>query len=294
MPLADVAFYLNAYPLKLERTQPFWRVQLDQARASRASVQRRLGAPVWLAHGFAWAANQPSGESTPCDVDLHDQPDLHAFAVREGLLARALELGWDSWFVMHEFSAAPPGKGEHVGPVVVENVLKIRVGHEGVEEPMLLAVMSAATRWRMDGTLADPKYAPFAAGETALRLTGDGPRRGRIEQVKGSELLLAATGRHDAQRVPSAQYGLVARPALVNRFLAATSPDDARDIYKSVLVASGTLMSNRETFNRYAVKERYRRTEALIESFGREFALPNGNPVRIETTPLEIRVRSRQ
>ncbi len=291
MPLADVAFYLNAYPLDLARAQTFWCVRLAPGNSSRAEIRRRLGVPVWLADGSAWAVSEPAGESERRQVDLHEQPDLHAFAVRESLVARARSLRWDSWFVMHEFNATPPDAGKQAGPVIVEDVLKVRITHEGVHEPTLLAVMSASTRWRMDGTLADARYAPFASGETAVRLSGSGPRRARIERVHGGELLLAAT-RHQAEvHVQASDYGLVARPALVNRFLTATRPNEARDIYKSVLVASGTLMSNRETFNRYAVKERYRRTEGLIEQFGRELTLPNNSKARIDTTPLEIRVR---
>jgi hypothetical protein len=86
-----------------------------------------------------------------------------------------------------------------------------------VQEPYLDAdaavVVRARTRWRCAGTLADTGLHRFAFDEPAIRLAGDGPRRGHVAAVSADELWRRAGGA--SVSVAHGDYALVAGSRLV-------------------------------------------------------------------------------
>jgi hypothetical protein len=288
-----VGLFSNAYRLNLPDTQRFWCVSITgTGPRNRRQVEQELGVPVWMERDNAFTTEEVAGaDKLEFPTMTPERANLVLFGLREALRSRARECNWQHWFSMSEFRAVPPDQEETYGPVIVEPLLKVRVAHEGVKELEFLFVLSSGVRWRMSGDLTDTELAAVAPGESIFRLGGDGPERGTVVRVEGDDLYIAL-GKEELDEPHKAKdYSLVARPVLVNTFLNRTcSPDEARSVYHSLLVASGTLMAD-HSLNRYAVKGRYQSTEELINEFGRTFSLPTGGSVEIAGAPIEIFAR---
>jgi hypothetical protein len=286
--------FVNAYRLEVPQGLRFWKLEPSRtAGRSKRQMQRELGVPLWFSGNAAYSVS-PVAEATEIEVPAAADPPLTSFAIREALKSRAASLGWDSWFVMNEFNAVPPERARRQGPVLVDPVLKARVSHEGIEEREHIIILSSGVRWRMANDLRDANLAAVAPGETVFRLGGSGPERATVLRVEGDEVYLQV-GREERERpVSAADYTLVARPAVVHSYLARTVGDiEARDVYRGVLVASGTLMADVMSPNRYAVKERYQSTEELMAEFGRSLELPMGRTVEVAAKPIEIFIGSK-
>lgn len=286
--------FVNAYHLEVPQSLRLWRI--DESRSgnrTKREIERELGVAVWFSGSVGYSLSPVPGGSH-VDVLSAEDPPLTSFAIREALRNRAATLAWDQWLAMNELNVVPPNRSEQFGPVLVDPVLKARVAYEGMGEAEHIAILSSGVRWRMAASLEDSQLAAVAPGETAYRLQGSGPERATVLNVDGTDLFLRV-GREELDRpVSAADYSLVARPALVHSYLADTVGDvEARDHYRELLVASGTLMADVMSPNRYAVKERYQNTEALMAEFGRSWELATGGTIEVATAPIEIFVRPR-
>lgn len=139
---------------------------------------------------------------------------------------------------------------------VVEPELVVRLAEEAYVTSDAIAIVRTRSRWRTAATLADPQVAEWSVGESAIRLRGDGPRRGRVEISDGNTLRLRIGP--DTHSVNPADYALVVRSRLV---VAWRGTQALRDLN----VASGMLtVSNKR--NRYAVKDRFEMAGKMLRA----------------------------
>ena len=264
MPLPAVGLFLNAYPVSCSGSHRFSRFPLPEGDWSNARRERErsLGQPVVIHADAAWVIGEhPDGETV--EVACDEQPQLHQFLLRDALQRQAADRNFDTWFGFGgELWAVQRGTFAPVGPILVEPLLKSRFTHEGAMGGLVVLVIRWQVRWRFSGDLADPQLAEWGAGESAVRIEGDGPRRGRIVEVADDVLRLELRG-GEVREVASQNYALVARPALVQRFLRTNDPANYSDIYRQLQVASGTLEPSGRR-NRYQVKEREQKALARL------------------------------
>ena len=78
---------------------------------------------------------------------------------------------------------------------VLEPQLVARFAQEAYIEADAVIVVRARTRWRSARTLAELDLQRLAVGERAVRIDGDGPRRGLVDSVSADELHLGSEAR---------------------------------------------------------------------------------------------------
>jgi hypothetical protein len=281
---------LNAYPVECDGPHRFTRFAVPRGdwQQIRREMEERLRVPVQMFEGAAWVVGDRDG-GEPVDVECHEYPQLHQFILRNGLRSQAEAKGFETWFGFGgELSCVPRTTFVPIGPVLVEPVLRSRFAHEGVLGDLVVLVIRWQVRWRFAGDLTNAQIARWAAGENAVRIEGDGPRRGRIADVVGRTVQLLLRG-GDRRELPADNYALVARPPIVQRYLRTTVPEDAADLYRQIQVASGTLERSGRR-NRYQVKEREQRALSLLLEIGTDLVLPDGRNAHIADIPVEIRV----
>jgi hypothetical protein len=145
-----------------------------------------------------------------------------------------------------------------------------------------LAVARHATRWLLEQSLAEIQVQQVAIGESAVRVGGDGPRRGQVVGFEGSNVVLLV---RDAEvRVPAANYTLTANFAFIRRHHSA-------QVLRRLQVASGSLTATGQR-NRFAVKHRFAALAADLDAFGSVIELPGGGWATLEPEWLSVEVQS--
>ena len=143
----------------------------------------------------AWNGRRSSEPLLPLD-------GLRFWVLREVLIQHCHARGLDAWFRLG-------GKLHVVGltPAViedrfrVEHVLQLRVSREEYIDADALLTARHKTQWQTFDPISDPDIRGRATGQPAVRLAGDGPRRGWVNEVNGDRLVLGAGERH-ATRSP--------------------------------------------------------------------------------------------
>jgi hypothetical protein len=293
MPVA-AGTYINAFSITLPREQSVTRIAIPSNDASRRELEREHGTRLFFERGEAWTAEPIPGQPTE-QLSSQEHPFLHLFNIRQAVGARAAELGWDFWIQHGEMNAVREHTPNHIGPFVVQRVLKTRAAWEGVERLELLLVASAGVRWLVELPLTDAAVRQVAIGEHVLRRSGGSStlRRGRVDGFTASGVIFADREGNTQGEYPSEDYQLVARPDLVYRLLAARGEGSTSqaEIYRQLLVASGTLRPEDRRHNEYAVKDRFRATENLLAEFlggDRALRIANGVSARVASDPKEI------
>ncbi len=284
--------YINAFPVSIPASQAVTRIPLPRPDIGRRELEREHRTSLFIHDGAAWTAKSVSGQ-TQVGIAPQQHLPVHVFNLREALRAQAERLGWDFWIQHGEMSAVRPDVRETVDLFAIQSVLKARAVWEGLQAKELLLVASASVRWLVDRPLSDAAVQSIAIGEYVMRRAGvtHGPRRGRVDGFQNGKVLLADRGGGTPRAVSAAEYQLVARPALVHRLILASGRNyaDASLTYSKLLAASGTLRrEDNRTPNQYAVKDRFTETEGLLEAFGRDLTLANGETASIAEAPREI------
>lgn len=273
------ALYVNAYPLRFEGDVVLWRIERDEADDKR-ELEHHLGVALWGERQAFWASREPAGGGAVSQSFAATRPRGRVlFAAREAIVAHAAAQGRDAWFGRAgEMSFLGLLAPQELDRFVLEPQLVVRL----VQEPYLDAdagvVVRARTRWRSKERLDEPQVAAVAAGQPAVRLGGDGPRRGEIVSVGREELVLRAGPNEHS--VSPADYALVTGSRLVVAWR-------GQQVFRQLQVASGVLtVSNKR--NRYAVKDRFETAGRMLRSLGWPVALPGtgqmhlGSPIGVE------------
>lgn len=271
--------YVNAYPLTFEGDVVLWRIDRDEHDDKRA-LERQLGVALWGERQAFWAASEPAGRGAASQSFAASRPrGLVLFAAREALVEHALAQGRDGWFGRAgEMSFLGLLAPQELDRFVLEPQLVARLVQEPYLDADAAVVVRARTRWRSRGRLDDAQVAAVAPGEPAVRLSGDGPRRGVVVSVGNDEFVLRA-GPEEHSALP-ADYALVTGSRLVVAWR-------GQQVFRELQVASGVLtVSNKR--NRYAVKDRFEMAGRMLRALGWPVALPGtarmhlGSPIGVE------------
>lgn len=270
--------YLNAYALRFDGDVELWRMPRAEHDDKRA-LERELGVSLWGARDAFWSARRPDDSA----ASRQRMPVAHPrgrvlFAAREAIVDHARAADREAWFgragEVSCLGLLPPQETDRF---VLEPQLVMRLVQEPYIDIDAAVVVRARTRWRCAGTLADRDLQAHAIGEPAIRLTGDGPRRGRVEAVSAGELRLTVG---DATvTVSPTDYTLVAGSRLVVAYR-------GQHVLRDLQIASGVLtVASRR--NRYAVKNRFQMAGRMLRALNWPVSLPGGGRIELGS-PLHL------
>ncbi|MGO9900993.1 MAG: hypothetical protein ACLP0J_15170 [Solirubrobacteraceae bacterium] len=271
--------FVNAYDIAFHSDVTLWRFPRPDG-ADKHDAELAAGVSLWTDADTFWCTRKPVGASQARSVSLPtaDPGGLMLFAARDALVEHAHQAGRDAWFgrggEMHFMGLLASQTADRF---VLEPELVVRLVQEEFVDADALAVVRARTRWRSHEPLASPEVAARAVGERAVRLSGEGPRRARVEAVDGDELELRVGP--TVETVAAADYALIVGSRLA---VAWRGSEALRDLN----IASGVLtVSNKR--NRYAVKDRFVTAGRMLRALEWPVPLPTdatltlGKPVAI-------------
>jgi hypothetical protein len=257
----------------------------SEYKAVKDELQAELGQSVFVGQSFAYVAGEidhSRGHSVEVSCDI-ENGGVHLFDLRSAIVAEARNAGLDAWFVFGgEIRVTGFGEARHVGRVVVHPRLHLRVMTEGWDDPETFAIARARWRSLLAGSLADLDDIDSLIDETAERLDGDGPGRGKIVGFD-----------HDAEKVviqsgeaqsswPLADYSVAAYAALLTRRYGPGA-------FVDLQVATGSLTKSRKK-NLYVIKDRFRIAAEGLAAIGHKIPMPVGEAV-IEAGWSEARLQ---
>lgn len=254
-----------------------WRLAREESDVKR-DLEDELGLALWGERDAFWAARQPSGAAKRVLLTAAQPRGRVLFAVREAIVASAERAGRDAWFGRGgEMSCLGLVPAQQVDRFELEPQLVMRLVQEDYIDAEAAILVRAKTRWRCSGSLADRDVHAIAVGERAVRLKGDGPRAGVVEEVDVTGLQLRVGP--ESVRVTPESYALVAGSRLVAAWRGS-------EVLRDLQIASGVLtISNRR--NRYAVQERFRMAGQMLRSLEWPLPLPGGGSITLED-PIRI------
>ncbi len=272
--------FVNAYDIAFAGEVTLWRFPRPDG-ADKREAELAAGVSLWIDGDTFWSTRTPAGTSQASSLSIPTaDPDARVlFAARDALVEHAHQAGRDAWFgrggEMHFMGLLASQTADRF---VLEPELVVRLVQEEFIDADALVVVRARTRWRSEEPLASPEVAARAVGERAVRLSGDGPRRGRVEAVVGEELQLRVG--LTLQTVSSGDYALIVGSRLV---VAWRGSEALRDLN----IASGVLtVSNKR--NRYAVKDRFETAGRMLRALDWPVPLA-GNAAITLGRPVAIR-----
>lgn len=271
--------FVNAFELSAPAVYSLRRYARPDSRDARQRLERRIGHPLKESGDFVYAID---GHGEAIDFDPAGDPELHAFVVREALLAHAAGRGYDARVVFGEVRIhGLPGELSAHG-LRAQRGVRLRVA-AGVAVGRDLLFARHDMRWLFAGSLLDAKVRAAAPGAKAVRLEGDGPGRAEVNRLDGDEVVLRI--RRGSVRAPAAHYTLAAQPGLVRRHLGAAA-------LRWQQLSSGSLTESGRR-NRYAVKDRMGALAEDLGSFGLSLEFPRGGTLTISPQPVAIRISER-
>lgn len=257
----------------------------SEYKAVKDELQAELGQSVFVGERFAYASGEidhPRGHCVEVSCDV-ERGGVHLFDLRSAIVARARNAGLEAWFAFGgEIRVTGFGQARHVGRVIVHPRLHLRVMNEGWDDPETFAIARAHWRSLLAGSLADLDDIDSLIDETAERLGGDGPRRGRITGFdRNTKTVVIQTGEGESSW-PLDDYTIAAYAALLTRRYGAGA-------FVDLQVANGSLTRSRKK-NLYAIKDRFRVAAEGLAALGQTIPMPVGESL-IETGWSEARLQ---
>lgn len=277
------AVVLNSFRLRCPGAHHVTRLPRPKNREARKALERELRVSLFGGEKGAYAAGDLEAPGARViELSCDAEPGLHAFDLRAAIAFQARERGFAAGigFGGEIHVVGLPGE-QHVGSIVVQRRLRLRVIEEGWDEPETRVVARHGTRWLVAGTLADADARRHAIGESAERLAGQGPRRGDIVGFDGDRVTLQHHGREET--LPASDYALTASSSFVRRHHGPTT-------LRALQVASGSLTHSGQR-NQYAVKERFGAVADDLAAIGLVIEMPGGRQAIIEPDWVEVRIQ---
>ena len=257
----------------------------SEYKAVKDELQAELGQSVFVGQRFAYASGEidhPRGNCVEVSCDI-ENGGVHLFDLRSAIAAQAQNSGLDAWFVFGgEIRVTGFGEARHVGRVVVHPRLHVRVMTEGWDDPETFAIARARWRSLLAGSLADLDDIDSLIDETAERLDGNGPRRGKIVGFDHDAQTVLIQSGEDESSWPLADYSVAAYAALLTRRYGPGA-------FVDLQVATGSLTKSKRK-NLYVIKDRFRIAAEGLAAIGQTIPMPVGEAV-IETGWSEARLQ---
>jgi len=274
--------FLNTYPLVPSGRVALFEMPGALTERSRDELRDIVGVSIWADRDDALSYQPPQKmESSERLEEFTPVEGLTLFVIREAIVEHARTLGFDSWV----------GRASEIqitglpNPAIedcfrIEQGLALRVSREAyIEAPVVLTARHRSL-WRSADSLASPEVAVHAVGEPAVRLQGDGPRRGRVERVAGAVATLLV--RQEQVEVPSTDYTLAVNAALVARWRG------SRVLHRLRVTAGEMSVTGRR--NQHAVADRFKLAGDAVRRLGGVVPVAGGGEITISNRPVELRL----
>jgi hypothetical protein len=277
------AIALNSFSVLCPGTHRLSRLPRPSSKDERRCLERSIRSAVFLKGSYAYASASVAIENStvmdvPCDFDR----ELHLFDLRGCFAAQAQSAGFGARFGFGGLIFITGFAGDiEIDGIVVQRQLRARLVEEGTAASETWLVARHDTHWILAGTLASVELQEHALGESAERLSGDGPRKGEVIGVCDNSVTLRV-GNQEISVNPS-NYTLTANFGYVRRFY-------RPDTLSRLQVASQALTASGHR-NRYAVKDRYLQLREALDQLGWRIAMPADREAKIEQAWTEIRVQ---
>jgi hypothetical protein len=277
--------FLNSYPLDCSGSVRLFCLTGATARRPRRDLQDDLGVSVRVQDGQAFTYARPAaGGAETIDHSLSPVDDLAMFAIREALVEHCAGLGVEALI-------GRAGELRVTGLIAsaaedrfrIEHVLHLRVGREEFIDADAVLTARHRTAWRCAQPLTDRDVAARAVNERAVRVRGDGPRRGRVVRVGATSAVLRCGA--DEVEVAAADYTLGANAALIARWRGSA-------VLRRVRVTAGDLTVNGSR-NKHGIEDRFKLVGDAVRRLGGRVAVGEHGAVTIAVRPVQIRLESR-
>jgi hypothetical protein len=275
-------FYLNAFSLVPNGSVTLFEMRGALLEQRRDQLRDVVGVSVWADGRDALSYEEPRDfDAEERVVDLDPVTGLTQFVCREAIVHHARTLGFDAW-------VGRAGELQIVGlpnPAVedrfrLEQGLALRVSPEKFIDAPVVLTARHRTLWRSAEPLTDEEVAAHAPGQSAVRLRGTGPRRGRVEQVEGEVATLLY--RDETVEVAAADYALAVNAAMVARWRGSRVLQNLR-----VTAGEMTVTGRR---NQHAVADRFKLAGDGVRRLGETIPVTGGGELTISSRPIQVRV----
>lgn len=274
--------FLNAFSLVPNGSVALFEMRGALAERRRDELRDVVGVSVWADGRDAVSYEQPHDFEAEERVEaLNPASGLTLFVLREAIVHHARTLGFDSW-------VGRAGELQITGlptPAVedrfrLEQGLALRVSpEEFVEAPVVLTARHR-TLWRSAEPLTDAEVAARAPGQSAVRLRGGGPRRGRVDRVEGEVATLLY--RNKPVQVAAADYTLAVNAALVARWRGPR-------VLQTLRVTAGEMTVTGRR-NQHAVADRFKLAGDAVRLLGGTVPVAGGGEITISNRPIQVRL----
>ena len=206
-----------------------WRLPRGENDVKR-DREDELGLALWSERDAFWAAQQPPGMAKRVVLSATEPRGRVLFAAREAIVASAERAGREAWFGRGgEMSCLGLLPGQRVDRFELEPQLVMRA-------PLRTSTPTQRSSYGPRRACAVRGHSPtrisqaIAVGERAVRINGDGPRAGVIEEVDAIRLQLRLGS--DSVEVDPESYALVAGSRLVASWRGS-------EVLRDIQIASG-------------------------------------------------------
>ncbi|MGH2878996.1 MAG: hypothetical protein ACRDK4_05230 [Solirubrobacteraceae bacterium] len=275
--------FLNSYPLNCSGKLKLFRLSDGTAGRRRRELQADLGVAVRVEHGNAFTYAEPANVALETiDHPLSPVDELSMFAMREALLEHCRGLGFDASVGRAGellVSGAIPSATEDA--FRIEHVLYLRVGREEFIDADAILTARHRTAWRCAEPLSDPDVAAHALRARAVRLHGDGPRRGLVLAVDGATTKLRCGP--EELTVASSDYTLAVNAQVIANWRGSA-------VLRRVRVTTGDLTVSGKR-NQHGIEDRFKLVGDAVRSLGSKITVGEGR-IAIAARPVQIRVEA--
>ena len=276
--------FLNSYGVTPEGSAALYEMGGALSNQTVEDLRRVTGTEVWKEGKDAYSYVKPGAQhASRVEREMSEDDGVTLFVIREALIQHALSLGLDAW-ARRARDLEIRGLEELLTDDLfeIERVLVLRVTSERYVDAPFILTARPRSRWRCVASLTDAEVAKHALGESAVRIAGEGPRRGRVESITGSVTTLLSDG--EPTEVSSNDYTLAVNPALVSRWRGPA-------VLSSLRFTSGEITATHRR-NQHAVADRFKFMGAAIRRLGAEVPVSGGGKITIGA-PVQVRLESR-
>lgn len=276
------ALYLNSYALTLNGDVSLFQMRNAAVDRTRAELRRLTGADVFVEDEHAYAYREPANVETEIITEPLIPPDsLRLWAAREALVEHCQGLGAEAWFgfggELHVLGLTPPAIEDRFR---IDHVLVLRVSREAYVDAHALLTARHRTQWRTVDPISVADVRARAGGRTAVRMRGDGPRRGRILRVDSTRMALALGD--DEIEVSADDYQLAVTGSMVAEWRGVP-------VLRRLRVTTGELTVSGQR-NRHGVEDRFKLVGDAVRRLGNIIAVRGGGEVAVDRLPIAIRL----
>ena len=277
-------FFLNSYPLICTGKVRLYRLPAGRVRPRRYELRDELGVAVWIEGSDVFMYEEPrNGEVELIDRPLAPVDELSLFAIREAMVAHCHRLDFEA-------SIVRAGELRIVGAIPaatedcfrIEPVLKVRVNTEEFVDTGAVLTARQRTAWRSAAPLIESDVATQAPGEWAVRVNGDGPRRGRVLNVTGSTAILRCG--EDEVEVLASEYVLAVNAALIARWRGPA-------VLRRVRITAGDL-TIRGKRNQHGIADRFKLVGDAVRRLGGNVPVGPDGALEIAARPIQVRLEA--